>query len=260
MALVQLTREDGIAYLTVNRPEVLNAIDVSTAWAISESVQALNGDVTVRCIVLRGAGRAFIAGGDLARFAEDFDKAAEVVDELLDALHPAILSLRSHAAPVVASVHGAVAGAGLSLMSACDLVIAAEGTRFMVAYDRVGASPDCGGTYFLPRVVGRRRAAEFMFLSDVWTAESALQAGLVNRVVPLERLAAETERVAVKIAAGPTQAYGAFKRLLDTGERSGLADHLERERAAFKAATKTADFRAGVSAFLSKGTPEFTGN
>ncbi|AXQ31062.1 enoyl-CoA hydratase [Solimonas sp. K1W22B-7] len=259
LAELKIDPERGIATITVNRPQVLNAIDVPTARAIFEAVRPLQNDPAVRCIVLRGNGRAFIAGGDLARFAEDFDQAANVVDELLDALHPTIEILRGHDAPVLASVHGAVAGAGLSLMAACDLVVAAEGTRFLLAYDRIGASPDCGGTWFLPRLLGERRAAELMMLGETWDAETAQRMGLVNRVSPADGLDAMTESLSARLASGPTLAYGAYKRLASQAYNRPLLIQLDLERAAFKSATRTADFRAGVEAFLGRSTPVFAG-
>ena len=259
MALAETTVDAvrGIATITVNRPEVLNAIDVPTAQAIRDAVRAVPADA--RCIVLRGAGRAFVAGGDLSRFAEDFDRAGQVVHSLLDSLHEAILALAAHRAPVLASVHGAVAGAGLSLMAGCDLVIAAEGTRFLVAYDRIGAAPDCGGTWQLPRLLGRRRANEFMLLGEQWDAATAEARGLINRVVPADQLAAETDQLAAKLASGPTGAYATWKRLANAALEQPLAVQLEQERAAFTAATRSEDFRAGVSAFLAKKPVTFTG-
>ncbi|WP_428313328.1 enoyl-CoA hydratase/isomerase family protein [Hydrocarboniphaga sp.] len=262
MSLAELQRDasTGIATITVNRPQVLNAIDVPTAKAIRAAVEPLQGDSSVRCIVLRGAGRAFVAGGDLGKFAEDFRRAADVVDDLLDALHPAIRILRAHDAPVIASVQGAVAGAGLSLMASCDLTIAAEGTRFIVAYDRIGATPDCGGTWFLPRLLGSRRAAQFMLLGETWDSATAREMGLVNYVVPAEELEQQTLGFAQRIAAGPTRAYGSYKRLAAQALGEGLPAHLEREREAFKAATRTDDFREGVSAFLGKRAAAFKGH
>lgn len=261
MSLVesQLDTGTGIVTLTMNRPDVLNAIDVPLAHAMNTAVLALRGDARVRCVLLRGAGRAFVAGGDLSRFAEDFDKAADVADELLDALHPVAETLRAIDAPVIAAVHGAVAGAGLSLMCSCDLVVAAQGTRFLMAYDKVGAAPDFGGTYFLPRVLGMRRAAQLLFLSETLDADAALQAGLVNRVVPADQLESVAGEIASKIASGPTRAFGQYKRLADRSFESELHDQLEAERAAFKAATKTEDFREGVSAFLAKRPAVFRG-
>ncbi|MAY25843.1 MAG: enoyl-CoA hydratase-related protein [Polycyclovorans sp.] len=260
LALRTVDAETGIATITVNRPEVRNALDVPTARAICDAVLPLREMPDIRCVVLRGAGGAFIAGGDLARFADDFDQAASVVHGLLDALHPAILTLRALNAPVLGVVHGAVAGAGLSLMSGCDLVVAARGTRFVLAYDRVGAAPDCGGTWFLPRLLGPRRAAELMMLSPTWDADQAQAYGLINRVVDADQLDAEAARLAAQLARGPTVAYGKFKRLADASLSSDLGAQLEAERAAFASGTRTADFREGVTAFLAKRPATFTGH
>ncbi|MCK9285787.1 MAG: enoyl-CoA hydratase-related protein [Rhodocyclaceae bacterium] len=261
MALAELSidAEQGVATVTINRPDVLNAIDVPTARAIHDAVMPLAQRDDVRCIVLTGAGRAFVAGGDLSRFAEDFEQAAGVVDELLDALHPVIELLANHDAPVLASVHGAVAGAGLSLMSGCDLVLAAEGTRFLLAYDRIGASPDCGGSWYLPRRLGHARANELMLLGATWDAQQALDAGLINRVVPAASLAAETAAMASRLAAGPTRAYGHWKRLARSACHTPLSEQLAAERAAFKAATRSGDFREGVAAFLGKRPARYSG-
>jgi 2-(1,2-epoxy-1,2-dihydrophenyl)acetyl-CoA isomerase len=261
MSLIESELDDstGIVTLTINRPEVLNAIDVPLARALEAAVLPLADDARVRCVVIRGAGRAFVAGGDLSGFAADFDAAADVADELLDALHPVAETLRSIDAPVIAGVHGAVAGAGLSLMCSCDLAIAAQGTRFLMAYDRVGAAPDFGGTYFLPRVLGMRRAAQFLFLSETLDAEAALAAGMVNRVVPGDQLDAAVDETARKIAAGPTRAFGQYKRLSDRAFERDLHHQLEAERAAFKEATRTQDFREGIGAFLAKRVPKFQG-
>lgn len=249
----------GIATITINRPEVLNAIDVETAEALRDAVQPLAGNDSVRCILLRGEGRAFVAGGDVASFAEDFDKTAEVVDQLLNALHPVIETLHAHPAPVVCAVQGAAAGAGLSLMAGCDLVVAAEGARFLLAYNQIGASPDCGGSWYLPRILGRRRVAELMYLGAQWDTEQALSYGLINRVVPAAELDKEVASWVAKIARGPSLANAAFKRLVDQSLDTSLSEQLEAERAAFKGATQTADFEEGVTAFLEKRRPEFKG-
>ena len=261
MKLVEslLDETSGVLSLTLNRPEVLNAIDVPLARALHDAVVALRGDARVRCVLLRGAGRAFVAGGDLSRFAADFNKAADVADELLGALHPVAETLRAIDAPVVAAVHGAVAGAGLSLMCSCDIVVAATGTRFLTAYDKVGAAPDFGGTYFLPRVLGMRRAAQMLFLSETLNAEEALAVGLVNRLVAPEELATTAESLARQVARGPTRAFGQYKRLADRSFETELHDQLEAERAAFKMATTTEDFREGVTAFLAKRPATFRG-
>lgn len=260
LAELSLDAATGIATVTINRPEVMNAINVPLAEALRDVALQLRADeARIRCVVLRGNGRAFVAGGDLAAFAKDFEVADQVADALLNALHVVVETLRSIDAPVIASVHGAVAGAGLSLMAACDLVVAAQGTRFLIAYDRIGASPDCGGTYFLPRLLGRNKAAQLMFLSETLDADAALAAGLVCKVVAADALEAATAELAAKLAKGPTQAYGNYKRLVEQTYDRSLPQQLEAERAAFSANTKTADFREGVSAFLSKRAAEFKG-
>ena len=260
--LVQLEVDapSGIAQLRFNRPNVLNAIDVAMARALRDQVQVLAADPRVRCVVLSGQGKAFLAGGDLAPLAQDFDHAPQVVDELLDAMHPAIEQLRAMDAPVIGAVHGAVAGAGLSLMAGCDLVLAAEGTRFLMDFDRVGLSPDCGGTYYLPRRIGPARATELFLLGSTLTAEQALAIGLVNCVVPADDLMPQAQQWAERIASGPTRAYGAFKRLIQRSLDSTLEEQLEAERAAVKACTLTQDFRAGVEAFLARQAPRFNGH
>lgn len=250
----------GIAQLCFNRPDKLNAIDVPTAQAFCAAVRALRDDARVRCVVLRGEGRAFVAGGDVAAFAANFEAAPALIDALLDALNPAIEILRRIDAPVIAAVQGSVAGAGLSLMAACDLVVAAEGTRFLIAYDRLGAPPDCGGTYFLPRRMGARRAAEMFFLSQTLDSAAALEAGLLNRVVPPAQLGDTVAELARQLAAGPTRAYGHYKRLSLHSAQRDLQAQLQAEGEAFKDATRTQDFRSGVRAFLDKQTPHFEGH
>lgn len=261
MSLAELSVDaaSGIATITINRPEVMNAINVPLAEALGAVALQIRDDARIRCVVLRGNGRAFVAGGDLAGFAADFDRADQVTDALLEPLHVFVQTLRSIDAPVLASVHGAVAGAGLSLMAACDLVIAAQGTRFLLAYDRIGAAPDCGGTYFLPRLLGRNRAAQLMFLSETLDADAALAAGLVYKVVAGNALAASTAELAAKLASGPTQAFGNYKRLVEKTFDRDLGAQLEAERSVFSANTRTADFREGVSAFLGKRPAVFKG-
>ncbi|HSV71974.1 MAG TPA: enoyl-CoA hydratase-related protein [Methylibium sp.] len=262
MQLVQLEVDarSGIAQLRFNRPHVLNAIDVPMARALRDQVNVLAADPRVRCVVLSGQGKAFLAGGDLAPLVEDFGHAPQVVDDLLDAMYPAIEGLRSINAPVIAAVHGAVAGAGLSLMAGCDLVLAAEGTRFLMAFDRVGLPPDCGGTYYLPRLIGPRHMAELYLLGSTLTAEQAQALGLVNRVVPATELVARSQQWAEQIASGPTRACGEFKRLVGRSLSSTLPEQLEAERAAVQAAMLTEDFRAGAGAFMAHQWPRFAGH
>ncbi|AZC18538.1 MULTISPECIES: enoyl-CoA hydratase/isomerase family protein [Pseudomonas] len=246
------------ATLTFNRPGVLNAIDVETARSFCEAVLQATAQAGIRLIVIRGAGRAFVAGGDLQRFADDFDYADRVVNHLLDPLHSAILALHTTPALVLACVHGVVAGAGLSLMLGCDLVLAAEDTRLLLAYNKVAAAPDCGGTFFLPRRIGTGAAMQLMVGSGELTAQEARAMNLLNWCVPAHELQERLESLSAEILSGPSHAYGRYKELIRSAPAE-LQAHLERERIAFCAATKTKDFREGVTAFLTRRAPVFLG-
>lgn len=249
--------ERGIATLTFNRPTVFNALDVPTAAAFEAAVAGLRRLEGLRAVVLTGAGKAFMAGGDVAAFAADLDQAGRTLDQILNFMHPALLALREIDAPVVAAVNGAAAGAGLSLVLASDYVVASASARFVLAYDKLGVSPDCGGSWFLARKVGRNRTFELMLTGKALTAAEAQACGIVNQVCDADGFAAAVEDVAGRIAAGPTRAFGQFKRLMDAEQP--LATHLEAERRAFLAATATEDFRNAATAFVQKTAPVFRG-
>ncbi len=256
---VESDQSSGIASIILNRPDVLNAIDVPLARAFLAAVREVTAMTGLRCIILRGEGRAFMAGGDIASFAADLTKVSQVVNDILDPMHAAIMALRQSPAPVIASVQGAAAGAGFSIVLGADLVVAADNARFLLAYDKLGTIPDCGGTWLLPRKVGRAKALEMMLLSQVLDATMAHDLGLVSEVVPLADMAGRTTALAQRIASGPTTAYAHYKRLVDEGMGTSLADHLERERTAFLRCTATDDFHEGTSAFLAKRPAVFKG-
>jgi 2-(1,2-epoxy-1,2-dihydrophenyl)acetyl-CoA isomerase len=251
--------QTGVARIVFNRPEVLNAVDVAMARAIAAAIWDVAARPGVRAILIAATGRAFVSGGDISAFGADPSRSAAVVDAILDAMHPAILALRAQDAPVIAAVRGVAAGAGLSLALAADLIVAEEGTKFVVAYDKLGVSPDCGGTWFLARKAGAARAAEMMLLGRTLDAAEAKEAGIVNFVAPQGRLDEEADALATRVAAGPTRAFGHFRRLNDAAATAPLASHLEAERAAFLDCTATADFREGVAAFLGKRKADFRG-
>lgn len=250
---------DGMATLTLNRPQVMNALDAEMIGRLREVAEQVERDAAVRAVVLRGAGAAFCAGGDVTTFRANLARVPAMVREVAGDLHHAVLALRRAPKPVLASVHGAVAGAGVSLMAAADLAIAADGTKFTLAYGRIGTSPDGGVTYSLPRLVGYRKALELMLLSDPFDAQTALRLGLVNWVVGTEQLAAETDAIARRLALGATVAFGETKRLVYQSTDQTLAAQLDAEVEAFARCAATRDFAEGVTAFTEKRMPRFSG-
>jgi 2-(1,2-epoxy-1,2-dihydrophenyl)acetyl-CoA isomerase len=183
-----------------------------------------------------------------------------LVEECARELHHAVSALRRAAQPVLASVHGAVAGAGMSLLAAADLAIAAADTRFTLAYSKIGASPDGGATYFLPRLVGSRRALELTLLADTFDAQIARDLGLVNWIADNAQLGAETARIAQQLARGASRALAETKRLVNQSFEQTLAGQLDAEVQAFARCAATRDFAEGVSAFVEKRKPDFKGN
>ena len=255
-ACVQHWREGAVARLHFNRPQALNAIDTAVAAAFLRACEDIAADGAVRAVWMSGEGRAFMAGGDLAQMQVD---PLPVARRLIEGMHGGLRLLARLDAPVVASVQGAVAGGGLGLTLGCDLVIAAEGTRFNMAYPQIGASCDCSTSWGLPRILGLRKAMELALLNPVIDAAEALQLGLCNRVVPGQELQAETQRIVERLAAGPTRAFGQLKRLMRDSLQNGLDAQLDAEAAGFQASAATADFAEGVGAFLDKRVPRFMG-
>ena len=251
-----LERNGAIATLRFNRPETLNAIDVPMANAFLTAVQSIAADPGVRAVVLRGNGRGFMAGGDLATLRADPMQGAI---DILTPLNAALQLLAQMNAPVIAQVHGAAAGAGLSLVLMADYVIAAEGTRFNLAYINLGTSCDVGASWALPRIVGVRQALEIALLGEAFTADDALRLGLVNRVVPSAELDSTTAALAQRLANGPTLAYGAMKRLMRASFDRDLDAQLMAETAAFAGCAATQDMRTGIEAFFSKIPASFEG-
>jgi len=249
----------SVATVTLNRPQVMNALDARMITRLREACERARDDAAVRAIVLRGNGPAFLAGGDVALFHANLPRISQMVMEVAGELHRAVLALRRALKPVVASVHGAVAGAGVSLVAAADFVIAAADTQFTLAYSRIGTSPDGGATWFLPRLVGYQKALELMLLSETVDAATMQALGVVNRVVPAAELEQETRRIVARLATGPTLAYAATKRLANQAFNNSLAAHLDEEAQAFARCAATRDFAEGVTAFVEKRKPVFKG-
>ncbi|MCC6847245.1 MAG: enoyl-CoA hydratase/isomerase family protein [Deltaproteobacteria bacterium] len=256
---ITLECHDGIAVLTLNRPNAANSIDLPLARELMDAAIACDDDPDVRAVVLTGAGKMFCAGGDLRSFADAGPKIASRLKELTAHLHAAISRLTRMDAPVVAAVNGMAAGAGFSLAIAADLVIASEGAGFVMAYTQAGLVPDGSSTFFLPRRIGDRRTRELMLTNRRLTAAEALAWGLVNQVVAADDLLPAATTLAATLAAGPTRAFGATKALLNETFEHGLEAQMELEARAIAAASISPDGQEGIRAFLEKRKPVFTG-
>lgn len=253
---LQIGREGAVATLRFNRPAALNAIDVPMARSFLSAVKDLAADRGVRAVLMSGAGKGFMAGGDLAVLQADPLQGAA---DLIGPLHEALTVLDVMDAPLVAQVHGVAAGAGLSLMLQADFVLAAEGTRFNLAYVNIGTSCDAGASWALPRLVGMRRALEIAMLGDAFDAAAAERMGLINRVLPAAELEAAAMALAQRLAAGPTVALGHLRRLMRGAFDRDLAAQLDAESAAFRDCAATEDFRLGIDAFFARRPAVFTG-
>ncbi len=258
---ILLEREGPVATLTLNRPDVLNVLDEAMVEALLTHAGALAADATVRVVVLRGAGPHFMAGGDIRMFAKlrDLPPAERTArfEGFIVPLHAALELLVRLPQPVVARVHGACAGFGMSLMAACDLAIASDDAYFTTAYRQIGLTPDGSGTWSLPRVVGPRKAMELVLLSPRLDAREALRIGLVNRVVPVAELDAAVAAVASSIVAGPPLALRNAKRLVRESLDHTLPEQLNAEATSIAQCAATGDFVEGVTAFLEKRPPHF---
>ena len=255
MAEVETSRDGAVLTITLNRPEVFNAFNAALHAALSSAL-ADAADEGVRAVVITGAGRGFCAGQDLTEFRE---VAADIRERLESTYHPNIRAIRALEKPVIASVNGPCAGAGLSLAAACDLRIAADGASFVPGFVGIGLVPDSGGSYFVRRLLGTARAFEWMTTNRKLSAAEAHAWGFVNEIVEADRLMEHTAEIARAYASRPTKAVGMTKRLFDHAEHATLDEQLELEARLQSEATQTADFREGVNAFLEKRPAAFEG-
>lgn len=250
---------DGpVATLTLDRPSALNALTVPVKVALREALESIASDPAVRAVILTGAGRAFCAGQDLAE--RDEPDAAPLDVEIRERYNPIIRALRAMGQPVIAAVNGVAAGAGASLAFACDLRIAAEEARFVLAFGRIGLVPDSGATWFLPRLVGQAKAAELALVADPVDAAEALRIGLVSRVVPGDQLMTEARTLADRLAEGAPLALSLTKGALDRSLTIGLDEALAGEAKLQGIAGASADHAEGLAAFREKRPPRFTGS
>jgi 2-(1,2-epoxy-1,2-dihydrophenyl)acetyl-CoA isomerase len=255
MAEVETSRDGAVLTITLNRPDVLNAFNRAMHDALAAALKEAR-DPEVRAVVVTGAGRGFCVGQDLTEFSE---ASGDIADRLRGSYHPNITAVRALEKPVIAAVNGPAAGAGLSFAAGCDLRVAADSATFVPAFINIGLVPDSGGTFFIARLLGPARAFEWMTSGRRLTAAEAQAWGLVSEVVEADGLMEHVGELAVSLAAMPTRAIGMTKRLFDAAPTNTLEEQLELEAQLQSAATKTEDFREGVTAFLEKRDPRFVG-
>lgn len=258
---LQFEMREAVAVVTLNRPDALNALTVQVAVDFKRAFAEAR-ERGARAIVLTGAGRAFCAGGDLRemqKIAKHEGRLEAFFDEPLQLLHECVLLIRQTPLPVIAAVNGAASGAGCNLALACDLVIAGESAKFNEAFIRIGLTPDCGGSFILPRLTGWKIAAELLMTGDVVPAARAAELGMINAVVADADLMEAALQLAGRLATAPTAAIARIKQLLEQSANNDLATQLELERTTQIESGQTKDFKEGVAAFLEKRPPKFTG-
>ena len=252
-----VTRDGSVATLTLNRPDVGNAIDIALADAILAAALECDADDSIRCVVLTGAGRTFCAGGDVAAFAAAGADAPALIRRLTASLHMAVARLLRMRKPVITAVNGAAAGAGIGLAVLGDVALAAQTSRFVMGYDALGVTPDAGASWLLPRLIGLRQAQRMMLLGEHLDAANAERVGLITRVVPNAALAGEAQSLAARMALGPVEALARTRMLLLSGSSDSLESHMESEAQSISAAAGGREGQEGISAFAAKRAANF---
>jgi 2-(1,2-epoxy-1,2-dihydrophenyl)acetyl-CoA isomerase len=254
--------DQSVATIVMNRPDALNALSTQLTLDLGSAIRRAVDD-GARAVVLTGNGRAFCSGGDLREMQSMWESEGRIeafLESPLGALHEVIVLIRETPIPFIAAVNGVCAGAGTNFALACDIVIAADDATFREAFVRIGLSPDCGGTFFLPRAVGEKIAAEMFMTGDAVTAARAEQVGMINRVVPSASLIDEANKFAANLAAGPTGSIGRIKKMLNATFSNDLVAQLALEHRSQIESGKSEDFKEGVAAFFEKRAPRFSGN
>lgn len=250
---------EQVATITFNRPEAANAMSPLLAKELCDAALLVDDSKDIRALILTGAGKMFCAGGDLGEFVKAGDAARGLLMQMTADLHVGLSRLARSRVPVIAAVNGTAAGAGFSLVMACDLAIAADSAVFTMAYTAAGLSPDGSSTFYMPRKIGDRRTRELMLTNRLLKAPEAQEWGVVNSVVPAADLLGEAQKLAAKLAKGPTEAYGQVKSLLNSSFDQTLESQMELEARAISGLAMTRDGQEGMNAFVEKRKPNFTG-
>jgi 2-(1,2-epoxy-1,2-dihydrophenyl)acetyl-CoA isomerase len=256
---VVVSVEGAVATVRLNDPASLNALSVDMAAQLDTAVAELSSDDRIRCLVLTGTGRGFCAGGDVQSFYDAREDPHPVMRAVLDGLHGAVGRLLDAPFPTIAAINGVVAGAGMGVAMATDLAVAVDSAVFTMAYTGIGVSPDGSSTYFLPRLVGTRRAMDMILTNRRLTAAEAEDLGLVNRSVPEEEFASTVAELAARLATGPTLAYVRARNLVRSSLANDPGTQMDAEAAGILAAGETSDFLEGITAFVEKRRPSFEG-
>ena len=264
MSDLEVLIENGVATLVMNRPEARNALSMDMRKQLAEKLHEIELDSQIRCVVLKGAGDHFMAGGDVKGMGESIKKSPQEIRKefmlRIHDLHPIMFAMRRMPKPIIASCRGAAAGAGVSMALACDLVIASDDAFFTLAYCKIGTSPDGSSSFHLPRAVGIKKAMEIALLGDRFDADTAKNIGMINFVVPKNDLESETKKLAERLANGPTHVYGNTKALFYRSLENEFEAQLQAEAEYFSDCASRDDFKEGVTAFIEKRSPNFTGS
>lgn len=257
---IVIEEKEGIAFIRMNRPDELNALNLPMAKELCQAAAYCTVEKGVRAVVLTGTGKAFCAGGDVKNMAGELKGSGRpdlFLRELALHLHAFVAELIRMPKPVVAAVNGTAAGAGFSMTLACDMSIASEAARFVMAYTNIGLVPDGGATHFLSRLVGAKKALEIAYLNEPFGAQDALRMGIVNRVLPPSDFEKGVWDIARKLAQGPTETLGRAKALIRQGMLESPESQMENERQGIAFSSLQAEFREGVTAFVEKRKPDF---
>jgi len=260
MSQVLVSVDGSVATVRLNDPDSMNALSASMGAELETSIRSLHADTSIRALVITGTGRAFSAGGDVQSFYDNRDDPRDVMQATLDGLHGTVERILEAPFPTIAAINGVVAGAGMGLAMATDIAIAVDSAVFTMAYTGIGVSPDGSSTFFLPRIVGTRRAMELILTNRRLSAREALDLGLVNSVVAVEDFDEEVASVAGKLSVGPTKAYVRARTLIRSSLASDPRTQMAAEAQAILAAADTDDFYEGISAFIEKRRPGFIGS